>query len=744
MGQTLNHGKTGLDGSLKSICIATTDFEPLTRVGGIGTHYSALTKLLSKNGWDVTVLLCPQELTDLNKIVDENRKEPGPRIYDATALGDVNGDLKSVLDLQYFSLKRSQVMHRALQALTKERGRDFDLIEFPDGGGTGFIPAQMRRNCRAYQASRIIVKLHGSWTWVESDKPSLTLSDLKRYYYEQYSFENADIQVSSSNYLLNWCRNRGWRIRSDASVCRLNPSGITPNDAHRNLTEQNEIIFFGVFAETKGVLEFIEALRYIAQADIEFPTRYSVSFVGKIALAPSEEEILKRLHKYEVKFLTFATREEAVDYLHNKARLVVIPSRIDNSPNTILECMLAKIPFVTSRSGGIPEMLGFESELYESVSCSIENPRSLPTLIQRYLKHDNAYTNQLLDLAYARGRSIINPENILHWYEQRLHEPNELPQNPQREPEHQSITIIMPTKNDRKYLETALNALLNQTYKNFKLIINESKTESKGLIDLGEWVKKFPNAKLIQKDHFSLGEALNQTLPYVDTKYFMEVDDDNISKPHMIETFLHTMAQRNDAAVLSSYYGTFTNDDETKVLDSLKQQTSIQFTPPRYFEPIGPCLPALLFENTQGDANSIYLTEAVRTVGGWPEGKYCAQDYGIFLKLAGAGYTLDVIPEVLYYYRVHEGNWSKQLRSPRGKNATLDLIESIVQGHPELITRHYRSLHKLAVASQTEPKSALYLLNSRLAELTAKSPKLRTLLEFSGKILRKTIGSDSN
>jgi glycosyltransferase involved in cell wall biosynthesis len=741
--QDLNHGKTGLDGSLKSICIATPDFEPLTQVGGIGTHYSALTQLLSKNGWDVTVLLCPQELT--NRIIHEKRKrEPGLRIYDATALGDVRGELRSIMDLQYFAIKRSQVMHNALQALTKERGREFDLIEFPDGGGTGFIPVQMKRNYRAYQTSRIIVKLHGSWTWVESDRPSLTISDLKRYYLEQYSFENADIQVSSSNYLLNWYRSHGWGIKSDASVCRLNPSGITLNDAHRNLTEQNEIIFFGIFAETKGVREFIEALNYIAQVDTEFPSHYSISFVGKFALAPSEKEILNRLHKYEVKVHSFATREEAIDYLHNKARLVVIPSRIDNSPNTILECMLTKIPFVTSRSGGIPEMLGVKSELYESVSCSIENPRNLPTLIQRHLKQDNAYTNQLLDIAYARGKSLINPEKILQWYEQRLHEPDdEQPQNPRRQQEEEFITIIIPTKNDRKYLETALNALLNQTYKNFKLIINESKTESKGLLGLETFVKKFPNAKLIQKDNFSQGEAMNQALLYVDTKYFMCIDDDNISKPNMIETFLHTMAQRNDAAVLSSYFTRFTNDEETEVLDSLKPKAGIQFIPSlRYYEHIGPCLPALLFENTQGDTNSIYLTEAVRTVGGWSESKNCQHDYELFLKLVGAGYTLDVIPEVLYYYRVHEGNRSRDLKDVGHSNPTL--VESIVQSRPELITRNYQSLHKLAVASQTEPKSALYLLNVRLAELTAKSPRLRRLLEFSGNIIRKAIEFSSD
>ena len=460
----------------------------------------------------MTVLLCTQELINLNSIIDENREEPGPRFYDATALGDINGDLnKSRAALQGFTLKRSQVMHHALQALTKERGREFDLIEFPDNGGTGFIPVQMRRNYRAYHTSRIIVKLHGSWTWSESDRPSLTLEDLKRYYMEQYPFENADIQVSSSNYLLNWYRSRGWMVRSDASVCRLNPGGITPNDVYRNLTEQNEIIFFGEFAERKGVQEFIDTLRYIVQVDIEFPNRYSVTFVGKRAATPSQKEILNRLKKYEVSFLTFPTREKAVDYLHKNARLVVIPSRIDNSPNTVLECMLTKIPFITSRSGGIPEMLGLESELYENVSCSIENPRNLPTLIQRYLKQDKAFTNKLLDLAYIRGRSLINHEKILQWYEQHLHEPNELSQNPHRET--QPITIIIPTKNDRKYLETALNALLNQTYRNFKLIINESKIESKKLPrSQRRTLKKFPNAKLIQKEKFLPRRSIESSL----------------------------------------------------------------------------------------------------------------------------------------------------------------------------------------------------------------------------------------
>ena len=723
---------------LKSICFVTPDLEPLTSVSGIGTHYSALTKLLVRNGWDVTVLICPQEPISPDKI--HNDQNSSPRIYDARVLGDQDKDLKPTLDLQQFASTRSHLAHRALQKLIQEREREFNFIEFPDGGGTGFIPVQMKRNYRAYQGSRIIVKLHGSWAWAESERPALTLSDLKRHYLEQYSVENADILVSSSHYLLDWCRSQGWRIRSDASVCRLNPSGIRPNENQPELTDRNVIVFFGVITETKGVREFIEALRAISRTDKGFPARYSVAFVGKLS-AISKEEILDMLDMYEVKFVTFPTREQALTYLHENARLVVIPSRIDNSPNTILECMLTRIPFVTSRSGGITEMLAPRSELYESISCSIEDPRNLPSLIQRHMKFSQEHINRLLDLAYARGRSLINVENILQWYNQHLTETNK----PQRHTRHkhkspEPVTIIMPTKNDREYMETALNALLNQTYKKFKLIINESPSESKHLLDLEKFVKKIPGSKLIRKENFSQGEAMNQALRYVDTKYFMEVHDDNISKPNMIETFLNTMQTRNDVAVLSSYYAKFIDDEETKILDSLKQR-DVQFIPSQYFEPIGPCLPVLFFENTQGDANSIYLTEAVRKVGGWPMARHCVNDRALFLKLTGEGYNMDVIPEVLYYYRLHKGNLYKELKNDaRSYSALLDVTDSIVQLHPELITRHYRSLHKLVLGS-AEPKSALSILNARLAELTAESPKIRDFLEFSGKILRKTLVS---
>ena len=49
--------------------------------------------------------------------------------------------------------------------------------------------------------------------------------------------------------------------------------------------------------------------------------------------------------------------EQAHQYLKTPGKLAVIPSRLDNSPLTVLECLVQRIPFVTTDRGGIPELI---------------------------------------------------------------------------------------------------------------------------------------------------------------------------------------------------------------------------------------------------------------------------------------------------------------------------------------------------------------------------------------------------
>jgi glycosyltransferase involved in cell wall biosynthesis len=707
----------------KSICIATIDFEPLVVVGGIGTCYNALAKLLSRNGWDVTVLF--HSSADISRFAEEYQHTYGINFYNANALVEEAGrDLFEFTRDSHWAQGRSHIFHEALNLLTSNYKHHFNLVEFPEWGGAAFIPIQMKKNLGLLDA-RMIVRLQGPTEWVDEGlgKEYADYDDLKLNYLEKYSFENADIQVSPTRHLLQWCSEHGWTVRPEASLCATpcNVPSVSPQN--EVFTKRHEIVFFGRFEERKGVIEFIEALRYIRTINPEFPAQYRITFLGKEG-SLSQSYIAHKLHPFKWDYLTLE-RDHAISYLVKNARLVAIPSRLDNFPNTVLECMAARIPFVTSRSGGIPEILQVGSELYESVSTNATNPESLGELIRNYLRYDNERIQRLLNLASERCREVTDPQAILKWYEERV--TNVWLEIPTYSPsiDHEAVTVIVPTRNVGKYLETALHSLLNQTFDKVKILIFDTSTDQRDLQLLDSIEQKgYGNVRVIRErdegrySASGVGRSMNQALTYVDTKYVMQCDGDNISKAKMVETFVKCIRNRKDVAALSSYHAAFWDEDEEKVLACLRNET--KFEPRFYFKPIGPCLPALFFENTQGDANSIYLTEAIRAVGGWPEAGF--HDWGLWLRLIRAGYAIDVIPTILYYFRDRRDSVTKLTKRFEVDEANIRIIQSMIESRPELVSRYYRSIHRLARFSSS-------LRNDVDRDLESKKSNLPALVE---------------
>ena len=126
---------------------------------------------------------------------------------------------------------RSERVRLLLEEL--HRVYHFGLIEFAEWGGLGFRAIQARRAGVAFHDVPLLVKLHSSTQWMREgncqwikDKNELQLD-----YCERYSFENADVQASPTQYMLDYARGVGWAMRPDARVtpyptpCRLQMTG---------------------------------------------------------------------------------------------------------------------------------------------------------------------------------------------------------------------------------------------------------------------------------------------------------------------------------------------------------------------------------------------------------------------------------------------------------------------------------------------------------------------------------------
>lgn len=93
------------------------------------------------------------------------------------------------------------------------------------------------------------------------------------------------------------------------------------------------------------------------------------------------------------------------------------------------------------------------------------------------------------------------------------------------------ITVIIPVYNVEKYLNKCIESILNQTYKNIKIIlIDDGSTDSSGVI-CDQYMKEHNNIIVIHKKNEGAGLTRNVGLDIADSRYIAFVDaDDYIDK----------------------------------------------------------------------------------------------------------------------------------------------------------------------------------------------------------------------
>lgn len=106
--------------------------------------------------------------------------------------------------------------------------------------------------------------------------------------------------------------------------------------------------------------------------------------------------------------------------------------------------------------------------------------------------------------------------------------------------EQPQITVLMPAYNAGKYIREAVNSVLQQTYRDFELlIVNDGSTD-----DTLEIALSFADLRVIvvNKDHEGIAAALNAGLKLANAPFIARFDADDICAPTRLETqfnFLH-------------------------------------------------------------------------------------------------------------------------------------------------------------------------------------------------------------
>ena len=116
------------------------------------------------------------------------------------------------------------------------------------------------------------------------------------------------------------------------------------------------------------------------------------------------------------------------------------------------------------------------------------------------------------------------------------------------------ITVVVPTYNDAQYLQSAVDDILCQTYKNFELIIvNDGSTDNTSEI-LKEYSEKDNRIKVLNKENGGTGSALNLGFKNASGEFGTWISSDDNKHPEFLEKLVSFLKKNRDIEFVCSAF----------------------------------------------------------------------------------------------------------------------------------------------------------------------------------------------
>lgn len=201
----------------------------------------------------------------------------------------------------------------------------------------------------------------------------------------------------------------------------------------------------------------------------------------------------------------------------------------------------------------------------------------------------------------------------------------------------ETITILIPTYNVSNKLRKCLESVVNQTYKNLKVIIldDNSTDNTKEIVDL------FRNKLDIEyfKNDVNLGRGAsrNKILELSKTRLSCWLDSDDYIHPEKIEKQYNFFKSNGSCTFLA-----------TPMFDCISENEH-RFGYSTYERIKGINLDNLKIINHIPHPTVMFITEIAKEIK-FKNELIRNEDWDFYIRLYEKGYKVDVIPETLYYY----------------------------------------------------------------------------------------------
>ncbi len=206
------------------------------------------------------------------------------------------------------------------------------------------------------------------------------------------------------------------------------------------------------------------------------------------------------------------------------------------------------------------------------------------------------------------------------------------------------VSVIVPIYNVEKYLEGAIESIVNQTFKDIEIIlVNDGSTDNSQEI-IKKYAKKDKRIIVINKDNGGLGSARNKGLEKASGDFIAFIDSDDWIQTDMIEKMYNKAMEEQLDVVICSYKSIYTNSNEIFEIPSNIINDTIEGKNSRIFNIFSAC--CKLYKKEFLIKNKFQFVEEKR----WYE------DLPFSVKVLSTTSKIGIINEPLYNYLIRENS----------------------------------------------------------------------------------------
>lgn len=214
------------------------------------------------------------------------------------------------------------------------------------------------------------------------------------------------------------------------------------------------------------------------------------------------------------------------------------------------------------------------------------------------------------------------------------------------------VSVVIPCYNAERYIEDCLDHLYDQTYKEMEIIVVDDNSTDRSVDLIQKWRshRDFSRFTLMQMPrNVGFSGALTSGFFLAEGEYIAIHDADDYSHPDRLQKQVDYLQTHSNIDLIGTNYMAFEADDVHK--QTLSNWLS-------YGDDIG--IQYAHGAHCVSHPTALFRASVFDRIGGLTRNINGAEDYEYIVKFIQNGYGVDNLSDVLYFYRLHSKQRSRE------------------------------------------------------------------------------------